>query len=223
LSAEVEVGGTDQRFNLLMGRTLQREYGQEPQIALMMPILEGLDGFQKMSKSLGNYIGIEDPPKEIYGKVMSLDDRLMIRYFELVTMAPVEEVEVIKNGLEAGKLHPRDLKMQLARDIVSIYHDKEAALEAEKEFVRVFQQREMPAEIEEFKVSKEILENGSIWLPKLMMLARMVKSTSEGRRLIDQGAVKINGEKVTDQVNCIVPADGMILQAGKRKFIRLKI
>lgn len=223
LCADVEVGGTDQKFNLLMGRTLQKEYGQEPQIALMMPILEGLDGFQKMSKSLGNYIGIEEPPKEMYGKVMSLDDRLMLRYFELVTMVPVEEVEAIKCGLAAGELHPRDVKMQLARDIVSIYHDKKAALKAEEEFVRVFQQKEMPDEIEEFQVFKDILENGSIWLPKLMMLARMVSSTSEGRRLINQGAVKINGKKVTDQANRIIPLNGMIIQAGKRKFIKLQV
>ncbi|AEG14268.1 Tyrosyl-tRNA synthetase [Desulfofundulus kuznetsovii DSM 6115] len=221
LEADIELGGTDQKFNLLMGRTLQREYGQEPQVAIMMPILEGLDGVQKMSKSLGNYIGIDEPPREMYGKTMSLPDELMVRYFELVTPVPLEEVRSIAAGLADGSLHPRDVKMRLAREIVTFYHGEEAALKAEEEFKRVFQQHDLPDEVPEFHVSPDMLEDGSIWLPRLLQQAGMVSSTSEGRRLILQGGVKINGEKVEDPNFKLVPADGMIIRAGKRKFLRL--
>lgn len=141
LEADIELGGTDQKFNLLMGRTLQKEFGQEPQIALMMPILEGLDGVNKMSKSLGNYIGIDEPPQEMYGKTMSLPDELMVRYFELVTPVPLEEVRSIAKGLAEGTLHPRDVKMRLAREIVSFYHGPEAAMQAEEQFKKVFQKK----------------------------------------------------------------------------------
>ena len=138
LRADVELGGTDQKFNLLMGRTLQREYGQEPQVALMMPIIEGIDGVQKMSKSLGNYIGIDENPGEMYGKTMSIPDELMVRYYELLTSVPLEEVHSIASGLKSGSMHPRDVKMRLAREIVTFYHDQEAAARAEEEFKRVF-------------------------------------------------------------------------------------
>jgi len=222
LRADVELGGTDQKFNLLMGRTLQKEYGQEPQVALMMPILEGLDGSQKMSKSLGNYIGINEPPQEMYGKTMSLPDQLMFRYFELATMLSIEEQRRLKDGLTQGALHPRDLKMRLAREIVTIYHGKEAALQAEKEFKRVFQQRELPEDIPDFNLAPTMLDSqGFIWLPKLMLLAGLASSTSEGRRLIQQGGVKINGEKITDPAYKLVPLNGMVIQAGKRKYVRL--
>ena len=222
LRADVELGGTDQKFNLLMGRTLQKESGQEPQVALMMPILEGLDGSQKMSKSLGNYIGINEPPQEMYGKTMSLPDQLMFRYFELATMLSIEEQRRLKDGLTQGALHPRDLKMRLAREIVTIYHGKEAALQAEKEFKRVFQQRELPEDIPDFNLAPTMLDSqGFIWLPKLMLLAGLASSTSEGRRLIQQGGVKINGEKITDPAYKLVPLNGMVIQAGKRKYVRL--
>lgn len=221
LQADVELGGTDQKFNLLMGRTLQREYGQEPQVALMMPILEGLDGVHKMSKSLGNYIGINEPPREMYGKTMSLPDELMIRYFELVTPVPLEELDRLSSGLADGSLHPRDVKMRLAREIVSFYHGEEAAKEAEEEFKRIFQHHDLPDEIPEFPVFPELLEDGGIWLPKLLHLAGLVSSTSEARRLIQQGGVKINGEKVEDPSCKVVPVDGMIIRVGKRKFVRL--
>ncbi|HCJ78758.1 MAG TPA: tyrosine--tRNA ligase, partial [Desulfotomaculum sp.] len=179
LRADVELGGTDQKFNLLMGRTLQKEYGQEPQVALMMPILEGLDGSQKMSKSLGNYIGINEPPQEIYGKTMSLPDHLMFRYFELATMLSIEEQRHLKDGLTQGVLHPRDIKMRLAREIVTIYHGKEAALQAEEEFKRVFQQKELPEDIPDFNLAPIVLDSqGFIWLPKLMLLAGLASSTS---------------------------------------------
>jgi tyrosyl-tRNA synthetase len=221
LKADVELGGTDQKFNLLMGRTLQKEYGQEPQVALMMPILEGLDGVNKMSKSLGNYIGIDESPREMYGKTMSLPDELMIRYFELVTAVPLEEIRVLKSGLESGEIHPRDVKMRLAREIVSQYHGHEAATAAEEEFKRIFQQKDLPDEIPDFNLSGEMLENGVIWLPKLIVLSKMAGSTSEARRLIQQGGVKVDGERIEDP-NCnISPVSNMIIQVGKRKFTRI--
>ena len=223
LEADVELGGTDQKFNLLVGRALQKEYGQEPQVAITMPILEGLDGVQKMSKSLGNYIGIDEPPGEMYGKTMSLPDELMLRYFELVTPVSLEELREIAAGLQEGGLHPRDVKMRLAREIVGFYHGKEAAAEAEKEFVRVFQQKELPEEMQEFALAKEELENGSIWLPRLMLLAGLAGSTSEGRRLIQQGAVKVDGVRISDPGYHLFPADGMVIRSGKRRFVRLKM
>lgn len=221
LRADVELGGTDQKFNLLMGRTLQKEYGQEPQVALMMPILEGLDGVHKMSKSLGNYIGIDEPPREMYGKTMSLSDDLMLRYFELVTAVSLEELRTIEDGLKNGGMHPRDIKMRLAREIVAQYHDQEASYAAEEEFKRIFQQKDLPDELPDFKLGEDILENGMVWLPKLIVLAKMAGSTSEARRLIQQGGVKVDGEKIDDP-NCnISPVSNMIIQVGKRKFTRI--
>ena len=223
LKADVEVGGTDQKFNLLMGRVLQKEYGVEPQVALMMPILEGLDGTQKMSKSLGNYVGIDESGREMYGKTMSIPDTLITRYFELVTPVPLEELRSIAAGLAGGSLHPRDVKMRLAYEIVSFYHDQETAQRAQEEFKKVFQQHELPDEIPEFKIKPDMLENGSIWLPRLMLLAGLVPSASEGRRLIQQGAVKINGVKVEEPAHTLIPAEGMIVQCGRRKFVKLKV
>ncbi|KJS16104.1 MAG: tyrosyl-tRNA synthetase [Peptococcaceae bacterium BRH_c4b] len=223
LEADVELGGTDQKFNLLMGRTLQREYGQEPQIALMMPIIEGLDGVQKMSKSLGNYIGIDESPREMYGKTMSLPDELMIRYFELVTSVSLEEIRSIEQGLKDGDLHPRDIKMRLAREIVVFYHNQEAALAAEEEFKRIFQQHELPDEIPVFTVTLALMEEGRVWLPKLLQLSGLASSTSEARRLLQQGAVKVDGEKFDDPGANLLVKDGMIIRAGKRKFVKLVV
>lgn len=223
LKADVELGGTDQKFNLLMGRTLQKEYGQEQQVALMMPILEGLDGVQKMSKSLGNYIGIDEPPREMYGKTMSLPDEMMLRYFELVTPVSLEELRAIEAGLDGGTLHPRDVKMRLAREIVTQYHGLDEAKSAEEEFRRMFQQKDLPDEIPDFKLTENMLENGEIWLPKLIALAKMASSTSEARRLIQQGGVKIDGMKIDDPNIIISPSTGMIIQVGKRKFTRIII
>jgi len=221
LEADIELGGTDQKFNLLMGRHLQKEYGQEPQVALMMPILEGLDGVQKMSKSLGNYIGITESPKEMYGKTMSIADELMIRYFELVTPVEMEEIRAIEKGLKAGQIHPRDLKMRLAREIVTIYYGAEAAEKAEEEFKNIFQKKELPNEVPEYRLSDKDLEDGCIWLPKLLALAGLVSGTSEGKRLIQQGAVKIDEEKITDPDIKLIPQDGIIIKAGKRKFAKI--
>ena len=223
LKADIEMGGTDQKFNLLMGRHLQKEYGQQPQIAVMMPILEGLDGKQKMSKSLGNYIGIDEEPNEIYGKVMSIPDKLMARYFELVSSYSPEEVEHIINGLQNGSLHPRDVKMQLARNITSIYHSDELAKKAEAHFKKVFQKHEIPDEIPKFKITQDVIEDGKVVLPKLLVLAKLVGSNSEARRMVKQGAVRINGDVVKDANLRFIPVDESIIKVGKRRFVKIML
>jgi len=223
LGADVELGGTDQKFNLLMGRNLQREYGQEPQVALTVPILEGLDGVQKMSKSLGNYIGVDEPAREMYGKTMSLADDLMVRYFELVTGVSLEDLREIEQGLRDGTLHPRDVKMRLAREITAAYHGAEAAREAEEEFIRVFRRHEVPGEVADWRVEASQLEDGRLYLPRLLVETGAVASTGEARRLIGQGGVRVDGRKLGDEELELVPVDGMIIKAGRRKFIRLRV
>ena len=217
LHADVEFGGTDQTFNLLMGRHLQELEGQEPQVVITMPLLEGLDGIQKMSKSLGNYIGIDEEPKEMYGKAMSIPDELMMRYFMLVTDMSIEEQEDMAKRLESGELHPRDAKMQLARTIVRLYHGEEAALEAEEEFKRVFQQRAMPTDIPEYAMDAP---TEPIFVPQFCTDAGLTASNGEARRSIKAGAFKVNGEKYTEEN--LKRADGMIVQVGKRKFVKIK-
>jgi tyrosyl-tRNA synthetase len=220
LHADVEFGATEQKFNLLMGRHLQREYGQDPQICIMMPILVGLDGVQKMSKSLGNYIGITEEPGQIYGKVMSMADELMTEYYNLATDYSMEQVAEIEEALAKGTLHPRDAKMQLAHSIVAIYHGQDAADKAEAEFKNVFQQGDLPSDIPDIDVSS-LIEQGTVSLLKLLTFANMVASNSEARRLIQQGGVKVNGVKADDIEALIPAASGMIIQAGKRKYIRI--
>ena len=217
LHADVEFGGTDQTFNLLMGRHLQELEGQEPQVVITMPLLEGLDGIQKMSKSLGNYIGIDEEPKEMYGKAMSIPDELMMRYFMLVTDMSIEEQEDMAKRLESGELHPRDAKMQLARTIVRLYHGEEAALEAEEEFKRVFQQRAMPTDIPEYAMDAP---TEAIFVPQFCTDAGLTASNGEARRSIKAGAFKVNGEKYTEEN--LKLEDGMIVQVGKRKFVKIK-
>lgn len=217
LHADVEFGGTDQTFNLLMGRHLQELEGQEPQVVITMPLLEGLDGVQKMSKSLGNYIGIDEEPKEMYGKAMSIPDELMMRYFMLVTDMSIEEQEDMAKRLESGELHPRDAKMQLARTIVRLYHGEEAALEAEEEFKRVFQQRAMPTDIPEYAMDAP---TEPIFVPQFCTDAGLTASNGEARRSIKAGAFKVNGEKYTEEN--LKLEDGMIVQVGKRKFVKIK-
>lgn len=217
LHADVEFGGTDQTFNLLMGRHLQELEGQEPQVVITMPLLEGLDGIQKMSKSLGNYIGIDEEPKEMYGKAMSIPDELMMRYFMLVTDMPIEEQEDMEKRLESGELHPRDAKMQLARTIVRLYHGEEAALEAEEEFKRVFQQRALPTDIPECAMDAP---TEPIFVPQFCTDAGLTASNGEARRSIKAGAFKVNGEKYTEEN--LTLEDGMIVQVGKRKFVKIK-
>ena len=221
LESDVELGGTDQKFNLLMGRTLQKEYGQKPQIAITMPIIEGLDGVQKMSKSLGNYIGVDESPKEMYGKTMSITDDLMVRYFELVTQVPLDEVRAIAEGLQNETLHPRDVKMRLAREITSVYHGTEAASQAEEEFKRIFQQGDLPDDIPEFVISQNMLENAKIRMDKLLVQAGLTASASEAKRLINQGGVKIDGQKVEDSLYEYAPIAGNIIRVGKRKFVKV--
>ncbi|WP_066640320.1 tyrosine--tRNA ligase [Desulfolucanica intricata] len=221
LEADVELGGTDQKFNLLMGRTLQKEYGQKPQVAITMPIIEGLDGIQKMSKSLGNYIGVDESPREMYGKTMSIPDELIVRYFELLTQVPLDEVQLIAKGLKDETMHPRDVKMRLAREITSIYHGREAALQAEEEFKKVFQQGDLPDDIPEFVITTDMLENGTIRIDKLLVQAAMTASASEAKRLVKQGGVKIDGHKVDDPFYEYTPVSGNVIRVGKRKFIKI--
>lgn len=217
LHTDVEFGGTDQTFNLLMGRHLQELEGQEPQVVITMPLLEGLDGVQKMSKSLGNYIGIDEEPKEMYGKAMSIPDELMMRYFMLVTDMPIEEQEDMEKRLESGELHPRDAKMQLARTIVRLYHGEEVALEAEEEFKRVFQQRALPTDIPEYAMDAP---TEPIFVPQFCTDAGLTASNGEARRSIKAGAFKVNGEKYTEEN--LTLEEGMIVQVGKRKFVKIK-
>ncbi|MDR5702704.1 MAG: tyrosine--tRNA ligase [Armatimonadota bacterium] len=223
LEADVEMGGTDQKFNNLMGRDLQREFGQEPQVVFLMPILVGLDGQQKMSKSLGNYIGIAEPPEEMFGKVMSLPDDLMVQYFVLCTDVPMEEVQAIDQGLKEGTLHPRDIKRRLAREIVTIYHGKAAATAAEEAFDRVFVAKELPEQVPEVLLEADDLEGGRIWIVKLLVLAGLVESNSEAKRLISQGGVSVDGRRITDIDTDLVVTDGMVVRVGKRRFARIRL
>jgi len=219
MRADVELGGTDQKFNLLMGRELQKDFQQSPQCILMMPLLEGLDGVNKMSKSLGNYIGIAEPASEIFGKLMSISDDLMWRYFELLSFRPVSEVEGFKKDIEGGR-NPRDIKVLLAKEIVARFHDEAAADSALAEFEARFQRGVLPDDMPEVSVPAE---EGKCLLTRAMKIAGLTGSTSEAMRMIGQGAVKIDGEKVEDKgleltVGCIV-----VVQVGKRKFARISI
>lgn len=218
LETDVELGGTDQTFNLLMGRTLQKEYGLPSQVVITMPLIEGLDGVQKMSKSLGNYIGVDDEPKDMYGKAMSIPDELMVKYLTLVSGLKKPDVDALEAGLAAGTVHPRDAKMKLAHALVTRFHGAAAAELAQEEFVRVFQKRSMPEEIEGFA-----LEAGRVALVPLLVRAGMAPSNSEARRLIAGGGVKVDGETVSDAALEFEPRTGMVLQVGKRRFIKLDV
>ena len=218
MKADVELGGTDQLFNLLMGRDLQRSRGQEPQVVLTMPLLEGLDGVNKMSKSLGNYIGISEPPDSVFGKVMSISDNLMFRYYELLSDLSMADIVVLKDKIVAGQLHPKAAKVQLAKELVTRFHSKAAADIAEHNFEQVFTRHEMPDDIEEVRV---VIAEPEVWVPKLLLEAGLVKSTSDGRRMIQQHAVSIDGEKVEDS-NAVVPTQGELLfKVGKRRFCKV--
>ncbi|MGL5559918.1 MAG: tyrosine--tRNA ligase [Paraclostridium dentum] len=221
IKADIEMGGTDQKFNILMGRTLQKEYDQEPQIALLMPIIEGTDGVKKMSKSLGNYIGISEAPNDMYGKTMSIPDELIIRYFELVTDEHPDSIEAMKSDIEQDKVNPRDLKMKLAKEVVKLYHGEEKALEAEQYFKSVFQKKNIPDDIAEMEVSIEECEEGLFFIPKIVTGLKLSPSTSEARRLLKQGGIKLNGEKVENDKIALETGD--IIQVGKRKFAKIII
>lgn len=217
LEADVELGGTDQLFNLLIGRDIQREYGQEPQVIITLPLLEGLDGVQKMSKSLGNYVGIMEPPKEMFGKLMSIPDSLMWKYYELLTDLPLEEIAKMKKEVEEGILHPKEAKKRLARLIVSQYHSEEEALKAEEEFERVFSKRELPTEVETFEI-----EEGRAYLPKLLRDLGIIKSSSEVKRLISQRAIDINKETITAEEFEFTKGE-YILRIGKKRFVKFVV
>jgi tyrosyl-tRNA synthetase len=214
LNADVELGGTDQRFNVLMGRNLQKYYNEESQIALFMPILEGIDGKEKMSKSLGNYIGISEKSDTMYGKVMSIPDELIIKYYELATDIHPDIIDTIKEQLDSKKVNPRDIKMNLAKEIVALYHDEAEAIRAEENFKNIFQNKKMPKDIKELVMLQN--ENDLI---SLVVKAGFAVSKSESRRLISGGAVKINGIKVDENYKAI---NEDILQVGKLKYIKLK-
>ncbi|MDG4477090.1 tyrosine--tRNA ligase [Desulfobacterales bacterium RS19-109] len=218
LKADVEIGGTDQLFNLLMGRDLQRVWGQEPQVVITMPLLEGLDGVNKMSKSLGNYIGITEKADDIYGKTLSVSDGLMFRYFELLSDLAADEILRLKDEMASGKAHPKAIKQQLARELTARFYGAEIARQAEENFERVFSQHELPEDMPELTLSAA---SEGVWLPKLLVDAGMVKGSGEGRRMIQQGAVTVNGEKVSD-VECMVKGEGeVLLKVGKRRFCRV--
>ena len=217
LEADVELGGTDQKFNLLMGRNLQREFDQEPQVIITTPLLEGLDGANKMSKSLDNYIGIEEMPDQMFGKVMSISDDLMWRYYELLTDMGVDEINAMKLRCEAGAENPRDLKVELAKSIIADFHSVQAADKAEEEFNRRFVKKEMPDEIEERSVSA-----GTHPLAQLLADVGLAASKKEAKRLIEQGGVKVDGEKATAPAAEIdIGSDGVLLQVGKLKFLKV--
>jgi tyrosyl-tRNA synthetase len=223
LESDIEIGGTDQKFNLLMGRTLQKEYGKSPQAIMTMPLLEGLDGVQKMSKSLGNYIGIDEAPNEIFGKLMSIPDELMLKYYELVTDRTVEEIALLKTNLTNGSAHPRDTKMQLAKLIVQQFHGEASAIDAEQHFIAVFQQKSLPHEISEVAFATvELAENGFIRLAKLLVSLQLQSSLSEAKRSIQGGAVSINELKILDPNAELEIREGDVVQIGKRKFAKIK-
>ncbi|MGQ4277036.1 tyrosine--tRNA ligase [Pseudidiomarina sp. E22-M8] len=219
LRADVELGGTDQRFNLLMGRELQKDEGQIPQTVIMVPLLEGLDGVQKMSKSLGNYVGITEPANDMFGKLMSVSDELMWRYFELLSFRPLEELAQFKQAVSEGA-NPRDFKVLLAKEIITRFHDAAAAEAAEQDFVQRFSKNAIPDDMPEVSVSTA---EGEIGICHLLKEAKLVNSTSDAMRMIKQNAVKIDGEKVTDTKQMITVGTSAVYQVGKRKFARVNV
>jgi tyrosyl-tRNA synthetase len=217
MKADIELGGTDQLFNVLMGRDLQRSHGQEPQVVLTMPLLEGLDGVNKMSKSLGNYIGITESADNIYGKVLSVSDDLMFRYFDLLSDLSNKEIADLKSKVENNLLHPKEVKKQLARELTARFHGDAAAKAAEENFEKVFQQGGVPDDLPEIRCTA----TQPIALPHLLVDAGLVKTTSEGRRMIQQSAVSIDGERVTDVNSVIKPLGELLIKVGKRRFSKV--
>jgi tyrosyl-tRNA synthetase len=212
LKADVELGGTDQKFNMLVGRELQRAYGQPPQVVMTMPLLEGLDGVRKMSKSYGNYVGLTDQPEDMFGKLMSIPDTLMHRYFELLTEVDAAELA----GIKSGAIHPMEAKKRLAATIVEEYHDAAAARTARQYFETKFQRREVPKDVPVYRI------NEALWVCELMKQLQFAPSTSEARRLLSQGAVRVDGETVTDANFQFVPGEHRILEVGKRRVARIE-
>ncbi|MDH2919539.1 MAG: tyrosine--tRNA ligase [Sideroxydans sp.] len=219
LKADIELGGTDQKFNLLMGRELQKHYGQAPQCVLTMPLLEGLDGVNKMSKSLGNYIGITDTPQDMFGKLMSISDTLMWRYFELLSFRAMDEIKSLQAETVAGR-NPRDAKVLLAQEIVARFHNQDAAVAALSEFEARFQKGVLPDDMPEVTVAAT---NGLIGVPQFLKAANLVDSTSEAMRMMAAGAVKIDGEKITEKSATVAAGRTVVAQVGKRKFARISV
>jgi tyrosyl-tRNA synthetase len=219
LEADVELGGTDQKFNLLMGRQLQEQHGQKPQVVITMPILEGLDGVQKMSKSLNNYIGIADEPKDMFGKIMSISDELMWRYFELLSFRPMDQIEGFRQEIEAGK-NPRDIKFLLAEEIIARFHSQEEAVKAREGFIAQFAKGAIPDDIAQHEFETD---DDGYPIANLLKDAGLCSSTSEAMRMIQQGAVKIDGDRVTSKSVRIAAGTEGVFQVGKRKFARIKL
>ncbi len=217
LNADVEMGGTDQKFNLLVGRELQRAFDQEPQVCITLPILEGLDGTNKMSKSLDNYVGINEDPDEMFGKIMSISDDLMWRWFELLSFRPINEINELKKDVKSG-MNPRDAKILLAEEIIERFHSKEDAGNAKNTFLDRFQKGAKPKDIETFSISLD----GDIAIGNLLKESGLVQSTSEAMRLVKQGAVKINDEKIDDPKLSIAKNQELLVQVGKRRFLKIK-
>lgn len=218
MQADVELGGTDQLFNLLMGRDLQRTWGQEPQVVITMPLLEGLDGVNKMSKSLGNYIGITDTPDDIYGKILSISDELMFRYYELLSDLAANEIGALKNDMLAGKIHPKSVKQKLALELTCRFYGEELAAKAEENFQKLFKDHDLPDDIPEIKLQ---LDKDEIWLPKLLADAGLVKGTGEARRMIAQKAVSVDGLRIEDQEYKVRATGEVLLRVGKRRFCKV--
>src|ERR1044071_90887 len=219
LEADVELGGTDQKFNLLLGRNLQREYQQEPQVALITPLLEGTDGVQKMSKSLGNYVGIDEPPQEMVGKLMSISDDLMWRYYELLTDFTLPDIKQMRERASSGEINPRDFKVSLAKRVIADFHSSDAAAAAEDEFNRIFKRKEVPDEIEERAVAPQVWK-----LPRLLVETGLAPSMAEARRLIEQGGVRIDGERAARHETEVEVGNDRapLIQVGKRRFLRVR-
>ncbi len=221
--ADVEVGGTDQLFNLLVGRDIMRAYGLEPQVVITWPLLVGTDGHEKMSKSLGNYVGITEPPGEMFGKLMSIPDDILPQYLELLLEWPRERVEETVQRMRAGEVNPRDVKEEMAKHIVALYHGQEAAEKAAEEFRRVFSQRQLPSEMPEVEIGPEDMKDGRIWIVRLVTKAGLASSNSEARRLIRQGGVYLNDERVSDENAEIEVRDGDVVRVGRRRFARVRL
>jgi tyrosyl-tRNA synthetase len=224
IRADVELGGTDQTFNLLMGRDIQRAHGQEPQIVMTVPLLEGTDGERKMSKSFDNYVGVTEPPQEMFGKLMRVPDGLIAKYLLLCTDVVPEEVSRVEAGLVDGSVHPARAKRRMAREVVAMYHGPEAAAAAEERFDLVFREHEIPADVPERAVPREVVVAGRVWLPRLLVALGLAGSNSDARRLIRSGGVRLDGQAVADPDDDL-PAEelaGRVLQVGRRRFVRLR-
>ena len=220
VNSDVELGGTDQKFNLLVGREIQKSYGQEPQCILTMPILEGTDGVEKMSKSLNNYIGLTDSPREIFGKVMSIPDNLITRYYQYGSFASIEDIKAMDEGLKNGSMHPRNTKVKVAMEIVKLYHDEEAAKGAYEEFERIFVKKDIPDEIDEMTLE---LDNSEQLISDILVVTKLAPSKKEARRMLEAGAVYLDSEKVTDVYAKVDFKEKKLIKYGKRNFLYVKV